>query len=89
MSIHNKVLSCQIILGDSRSVLPTLKNKVDLIVTSPPYADARRKHYDSIHPDEFCNWFASFHKAFYEVLKPKGSLVINIKEALPGFEWVN
>lgn len=82
MSIHNKVLSCQIILGDSRSVLPTLKNKVDLIVTSPPYADARRKHYDSIHPDEFCNWFASFHKAFYEVLKPKGSLVINIKDKI-------
>ena len=59
-----------IICGDSRSALPPLGQVADLIVTSPPYADARKKHYDSIHPDEFADWFASFHIAFYNILKP-------------------
>jgi DNA modification methylase len=52
----------------------------DLIVTSPPYADARKKHYDSILPEEFAEWFTSFHRSFYDILKPDGSLVINIKD---------
>ncbi len=75
-----KVLNYQIIYGDSRSVLPPLGQIADLIVTSPPYADARKKHYDSIPPDVFVDWFSSFHQAFYDILKPKGSLVINIKD---------
>jgi site-specific DNA-methyltransferase (adenine-specific)/site-specific DNA-methyltransferase (cytosine-N4-specific) len=53
---------------------------VDLIVTSPPYADARRKHYDSVHPDQFADWFLTFHEAFWNALRPDGSLVINIKD---------
>ena len=73
-------VTCQVIFGDSRSVLPPLGQIADLIVTSPPYADARKKQYDSIHPDEFVDWFAGFHQAFYGILKPKGSLVINIKD---------
>lgn len=73
-------LSSQIIYGDSRSILPSLSQIADLIVTSPPYADARKKHYDSIHPDSYADWFCSFHQAFYHILKPKGSLVINIKD---------
>ena len=79
---RNRVNSCRIIHGDSRSILPNMTEKVDLIVTSPPYADARKKHYDSIHPDEFSDWLLSFHKAFYEILKPNGSLVINIKDKI-------
>lgn len=77
---NNNALDCQIIYGDSRSILPPLGQVADLIVTSPPYADARKKHYDSIHPDAFVDWFSSFHQAFYGILKPKGSLVINIKD---------
>ena len=46
----------------------------------PPYADARRNHYDSVHPDHFKDWFLTFHNSFYEALKPTGSLVINIKD---------
>jgi len=53
---------------------------VDLIVTSPPYADARRNHYDSIHPDKFEEWFLTFHEPFYNALKPTGSFVLNIKD---------
>jgi len=71
---------CVIITEDSRNTLANLTNCIDLIVTSPPYADARRKHYDSIHPDDFQDWFRTFHEPFWNVLKPQGSLVINIKD---------
>ncbi|MHB0946945.1 MAG: DNA-methyltransferase [Sedimentisphaerales bacterium] len=71
---------CAIVTDDCRNALSIYKNSVDLIVTSPPYADARKNHYDSIHPDKFAEWFATFHQAFWDSLKPEGSLVINIKD---------
>ncbi len=73
-------VTCSIIHGDSRVELAAFTGQVDLIVTSPPYADARRSHYDSIHPDKFAEWFLTFHESFYNALKPTGSLVINIKD---------
>ncbi len=78
--IQNTVNSCTVINGDSRKILPEFYGKVDLIVTSPPYADARQNHYDSIHPDKFVEWFMEFHEPFFSALKPEGSLVINIKD---------
>ena len=72
--------TCTVVNGDNREVLKKYVNQVDLLVTSPPYADARKKHYDSVHPNDFAEWFLSFHKAFYDSLKPDGSLVINIKD---------
>ena len=72
--------TCIIINGDSRDELPAYKGLADLIVTSPPYADARHKHYDGIHPDKFVDWFLTFNESFYNALKPEGSLVINIKD---------
>ena len=71
---------CTIINGDCREVLKTYDGQVDLIVTSPPYADARRKHYDGIHPDEYEEWFLTFHEPFINALKADGSMVINIKD---------
>ncbi|HEX8475854.1 MAG TPA: site-specific DNA-methyltransferase [Pyrinomonadaceae bacterium] len=72
--------TCTVICGDSRSELGAYAGQADLLVTSPPYADARRKHYDSVHPDEFVEWFLSFHEPFFNALKPTGSLVLNIKD---------
>lgn len=72
-------VSSKIICGDSRVELARFNGQVDLIVTSPPYADARRRHYDSVHPDDYVAWFLTFHEAFFAALKPTGSLVINIK----------
>lgn len=73
-------VSCKIVCGDSREVLKQFHHCFDLIVTSPPYADARKQHYDSICPDQYSEWFATFHPAFWQVIKPAGSLVINIKD---------
>lgn len=73
-------ITCKVICDDSRNALAVYKGQVDLIVTSPPYTDARHRHYDSVHPDDFAQWFLTFHTPFYEALKPTGSLVINIKD---------
>jgi DNA modification methylase len=78
--IRNLETICTVICGDCREELKQYDGQADLIVTSPPYADARHKHYDSVHPDDFVEWFISFHEPFYNALKPDGSLVINIKD---------
>jgi site-specific DNA-methyltransferase (adenine-specific) len=53
---------------------------VDLIFTSPPYADSRKKTYGGIHPDNYVAWFLPFADQFKRVLNPRGSFVLNIKE---------
>ena len=72
--------ACAVICGDSREELKAYEGQVDLIVTSPPYADARHRHYDGVHPDKFVEWFMSFHEPFFKALKPTGSFVLNIKD---------
>ncbi len=52
----------------------------DLIVTSPPYADSRRKTYGGIHPDDYVEWFLPRSAEFLRVLKPTGTFILNIKE---------
>lgn len=71
---------CTVINGDSREKLKALEGRVDLIITSPPYADARHKHYDGVHPDKYVDWFLTFHEPFFNALKPNGSFVLNIKD---------
>jgi len=45
-------------LGDNRNILKNLPdNSVDLIFTSPPYADQRKTTYGGIHPDKYVEWF--------------------------------
>lgn len=68
-------------LGDAREVLKQYPDGYfDLIVTSPPYADARKKHYSSIGTSEYPDFFASFHDQFWRVLNDEGSMIINIKD---------
>ncbi len=62
-------------------ILPALPdNCVDLIVTSPPYADSRKKTYGGIAPDKYVDWFLPITKELNRVLKPTGSFILNIKE---------
>lgn len=50
-------------LGDSKEMLKKLPdNSVDLIVTSPPYADQRKGTYGGIHPDKYVEWFLPITK---------------------------
>lgn len=71
----------QILQGDCLTILPTLPtNSVDLIVTSPPYADQRKNTYGGIHPDKYVEWFLPIADDLKRVLKTEGSFVLNIKE---------
>ena len=68
-------------LGDSKEQLMLLPdNSVDLIVTSPPYADQRKSTYGGIHPDKYVEWFLPISEQLLRVLKPTGTFILNIKE---------
>ncbi len=70
-----------IYLGDSKENLKLLPdNSVDLIVTSPPYADQRKSTYGGIHPNKYVEWFLPITKQLLRVLKPTGTFILNIKE---------
>ena len=53
---------------------------MDLIVTSPPYADQRKSTYGGIHPDEYVEWFLPISEQLLRVLKPTGTFILNITE---------
>jgi site-specific DNA-methyltransferase (adenine-specific) len=74
-------ITTDIYLGDSRKELKKLPdNSIDLIVTSPPYADQRKSTYGGIHPDKYVEWFLPISKQLLRVLKPTGTFILNIKE---------
>lgn len=61
-----------IISGDCREELKKLDtDSIDLIFTSPPYADRRKNTYGGIHPDKYVEWFVIlFTKANDTVFDP-------------------
>jgi site-specific DNA-methyltransferase (adenine-specific)/site-specific DNA-methyltransferase (cytosine-N4-specific) len=68
-------------LGDSKDILKEYPdNFIDLIVTSPPYADRRKNTYGGISPDKYVEWFLPISKELWRVLKPDGTFILNIKE---------
>ena len=68
----------------NESCLDTMKkmeeNSIDLIISSPPYADRRKTTYGGIHPDRYVEWWLEISKELQRVLKPTGSFILNIKE---------
>lgn len=71
----------KIIAGDCEKILKKIPdNSIDLIVTSPPYADSRSKIYGGPQPKDYVKWFIPKSKEFLRVLKPTGTFILNIKE---------
>ncbi|NPV56916.1 MAG: site-specific DNA-methyltransferase, partial [Anaerolineae bacterium] len=71
----------QIVNGDCQELLKSVPDdSIDLIFTSPPYADQRSSTYGGIKPDRYVDWFMPKADQFFRVLKPSGSFVLNIKE---------
>lgn len=71
----------EILCGDSKDLLSEIaNNSVDLIVTSPPYADRRKNTYGGIKPEKYVDWFLPISKELLRVLKPTGTFILNIKE---------
>jgi site-specific DNA-methyltransferase (adenine-specific) len=71
----------RILFGDCLGVLRTLPDAcVDLIFTSPPYADNRKKAYKGVPIKRYVEWFLPISKELMRVLKAEGSFILNIKE---------
>lgn len=70
------------IKGDCRVKMPQLlaDNSIDLVMTSPPYADARKRTYGGVCPDQYVQWFLPISAELLRVLKPSGTFILNIKE---------
>jgi len=66
-------------LADSREVLRQLPDSsVNLVFTSPPYALHFKKEYGNVHKDEYVEWFLTFARDIFRVLRDDGSFVLNI-----------
>lgn len=84
--VHKTALG-QSVLGKAEDILRAppysedLKQKVDLIFTSPPFPLNRKKRYGNEQGEAYINWLVSFAPIFKEVLKPKGSIVLELGNA--------
>lgn len=68
---------------DCINILKKLPDRcVDLVITSPPYADNRKKTYGGIPINKYVEWFLPTSYELHRVLKPTGSFVLNIKESV-------
>jgi site-specific DNA-methyltransferase (adenine-specific) len=73
-----------VIHGDCISTLSELystnREFANLIIFSPPYAQQRQDTYGGVPENDYPDWMLSVVRACMKILKPTGSLVINIKE---------
>jgi DNA modification methylase len=86
MPTYHRTRHGRIVLGDSLEYMASLKpESVDLIVTSPPFGLVRKKAYGNVESHEYVDWFKPFGREFRRLLKPSGSLVVDIGGAwIPG-----
>lgn len=76
-----RVTTAEIKQGDCQEVLRDFPdNSINLIVTSPPYADRRKHTYGGMSPERYVEWFLPRSEQFLRVLKPDGTFILNIKE---------
>jgi DNA modification methylase len=79
-----KTPSGRFYVGDSVSTLKKLKQlegKVQLIITSPPFPLNKKKSYGNLSGEDYLEWFTSLAPLFARLLKPDGSVVIEIGNA--------
>jgi site-specific DNA-methyltransferase (cytosine-N4-specific) len=73
-------------LGDSINLIKKkfgekFSEKVNLIITSPPFPLNQKKRYGNFKGVEYKEWFISLAPLFSELLAPDGSIVIEIGNA--------
>ncbi len=70
-----------IIQGDCLDIMKAFPDDcIDLIITSPPYADNRKKSYQGVPIEQYVEWFLPISEQLKRILKPEGSFVLDIKE---------
>jgi DNA modification methylase len=60
------------------SDLTELRNKVQLILTSPPFPLNKKKRYGNLQGEEYKNWFLNLAEIFSNLLTEDGSIVIEL-----------
>jgi len=76
----------KLIVGDSIDLLSgelhkSLKGKVNLIITSPPFPLNSKKKYGNEKGEEYLKWFTDLAPIFSDLLSDNGSLIIEIGNA--------
>jgi len=70
----------RVILGDCFDELPKISdNSIDMVFTSPPYAERRKSAYGGQSVDVYVDWFLPLGAEIKRILKPTGSFFLNIK----------
>ncbi|MBY0521945.1 MAG: site-specific DNA-methyltransferase [Gemmataceae bacterium] len=65
--------------ADSREFLRQVPDdSVSLVMTSPPFPLRRQKAYGNVPADEYVEWFWPFAQEIHRILRPDGSLVLDI-----------
>lgn len=75
----------KIIQGSCFDLIKQLPEKsIDLIVTSPPYADTKKygKDVNVLHPDNYNDWILPLIIDSYRVLKDTGSFILNVNDRI-------
>jgi DNA modification methylase len=70
-------------LGDCFELIKDLPdNSVDLVITSPPYADIVNygKNISIQKPKDYCDWILPLFNEIHRVLKPSGNFILNIND---------
>jgi len=79
----------KILYGDALNLIKDLKdNSVDLVITSPPYADTISYGDDVENKTlyDYPNWFSILGSEILRVLKPSGSFILNINDRVKNKE---
>ncbi len=74
------------LIGDSvelinKKLIKSHMNKVNLIITSPPFPLNQKKRYGNKNGEEYKEWFIKLAPLFSELLTPDGSIVIELGNA--------
>ena len=76
-------MKLEIRIGDCFELIKEIPdNSIDLIVTSPPYADIVNygKNISIKKPNEYVNWLLPLFNEIQRVLTPSGSFILNIND---------
>ncbi len=77
---HEPPESGKIVYGDALSLIPMLPDRsINLVLTSPPYAMQRKRHYGGVPESQYPAWMVSVMAALRPKLKKDGSVLIVIR----------
>ena len=65
----------------SSHLLDEYRGEIQLIFTSPPFPLNRKKKYGNLQGEEYVQWLSSLAPSFRDLLKPNGSIVVELGNA--------